>query len=219
MIMKCFGSGSKGNCYSLMNDEEILILDAGIKYKDVLKGIDYRISDVVGVVVTHKHTDHSIAISDWKKNGVDVWQPYLDEEKQSKKFGNFSVSAFEVEHDGEPCRGFQIKHPDLGKLIYATDLSYTKYRFKNPNHIIVEANYSKDLVNKDSENWMHVLRGHMELQDTIAFIEKNNSESLKNVVLCHLSKSNANKDIFLEETKKVVNCPVFVADKGIEIEL
>lgn len=56
MLLKCFGSGSSGNSYALMNENEILILDAGIKYKQILQGIDYRISSVKGVLITHEHT-------------------------------------------------------------------------------------------------------------------------------------------------------------------
>lgn len=55
MFIRCFGSSSKGNSWAIMNDKEILIVDAGVKYKDCLKGIDFRISDVVGVLVTHEH--------------------------------------------------------------------------------------------------------------------------------------------------------------------
>ena len=45
MRLKCVNTGSQnGNCYILENDTEALILDAGVRYKDVLKALDYNIS-------------------------------------------------------------------------------------------------------------------------------------------------------------------------------
>lgn len=56
MFVRCIGSGSKGNSYALYgNDNKILLLDLGMPRKDILKAIDYRISDVVGCVVSHEH--------------------------------------------------------------------------------------------------------------------------------------------------------------------
>lgn len=56
MFVKCIGSGSTGNSYALTsNDGEILLLDLGMPKKDILKAIDFRVSDVVGAVVTHGH--------------------------------------------------------------------------------------------------------------------------------------------------------------------
>lgn len=55
MFLTTVGSGSSGNCYILQHNDEMLILDCGCRYKDVLKAIDYRISDVVACLVTHEH--------------------------------------------------------------------------------------------------------------------------------------------------------------------
>lgn len=56
MFVRCIGSGSKGNSYTLYdNDNKILLLDLGLPRKDILKAIDFRVSDVVGCVVSHEH--------------------------------------------------------------------------------------------------------------------------------------------------------------------
>ena len=45
MLLKFVNTGSQnGNCYILENDTEALILDAGVRYKEVLKALDYNIS-------------------------------------------------------------------------------------------------------------------------------------------------------------------------------
>ena len=56
MLLKCVNTGSQnGNCYRLENDTEALILDAGVRYKDALKALDYNISKVKAVVLSHEH--------------------------------------------------------------------------------------------------------------------------------------------------------------------
>ncbi len=56
MFVRCIGSGSKGNSYALIdNDGKILLLDLGLTRREILKSISYRISDVVGCVVSHEH--------------------------------------------------------------------------------------------------------------------------------------------------------------------
>ena len=57
MLLKCVNTGSQnGNCYILENDEEALILDAGVRYKDVLKALGYNISKVSGILISHEHS-------------------------------------------------------------------------------------------------------------------------------------------------------------------
>ena len=56
MFVRCIRTGSSGNSYALYdNSGKILLLDLGVSAKDIKKAIDYRISDIVGAVVTHEH--------------------------------------------------------------------------------------------------------------------------------------------------------------------
>ena len=102
-----------------------------------------------------------------------------------------------------------------------TDTEYVKYRFKDLNHIIIEANYAKELLietNPDAPVRNHVLTGHMELGTTLEFLKVNKTSSLRNVILAHLSEHNADPIKFFGEAREVVDCPVTVARKGLEIE-
>ena len=49
------GSSSLGNSYALDAGNEILLLEAGCKMAEVKKNINFRMSDVVGVVLSHAH--------------------------------------------------------------------------------------------------------------------------------------------------------------------
>ena len=56
MLLRVEGSSSLGNSYALIADNgEILAIEAGCKFADFKKMIDWRISDVVGCIVSHEH--------------------------------------------------------------------------------------------------------------------------------------------------------------------
>ncbi len=57
MFLRVISTGSKaGNCYALASGSgQILLLDFGCDKKKILRGIDYRISDVISAVLSHGH--------------------------------------------------------------------------------------------------------------------------------------------------------------------
>lgn len=56
MFLRTIATGSTGNCHALISDAgEILLLDLGVPENTIKSGIGWKISDVVGAVVTHKH--------------------------------------------------------------------------------------------------------------------------------------------------------------------
>lgn len=222
MNLKCLGSGSSGNCYLLEHENEILILDCGLSIKDIKIGLNFDLSKVVGCVVTHAHHDHDKSADDLKNMGIRVWQPYIDENKvQRRYFGGFMVRSFDVPHDNEPCCGFLIGCSNGENILYATDFEYIKYSFKKMkiHHLLIESNYQNKYVERSADNRNHVLRGHSELGTTLGIIE-DNKDSLKTIILCHLSRNNANPIEMVDEVKKVVKSSVYVdyARKGLEIE-
>ena len=79
MWLKVINTGSQyGNCYALISgdmrgDGEILLLDCGCKFKDILRGINYRIADVTGCLLTHIHGDHAKSYKNLTKNGIEIY--------------------------------------------------------------------------------------------------------------------------------------------------
>ncbi len=55
MRLIVLGSSSSGNCYILENENEALILEAGIPFLEVKKKLDFNIMKIVGVLVSHSH--------------------------------------------------------------------------------------------------------------------------------------------------------------------
>ncbi len=218
MNLRVLGSGSSGNCYILESSTEALIIEAGIPFMEVKKALNFNVKKIVGVIVGHAHKDHSGYIEQYV--GIcPIYKPY-EVMAPYEWFGNFFIKPFALVHDVE-CYGFYIEHPDIGKLIYATDTEYIKYRFRNVNHILVEANYSNDLIDHNAINREHVLRGHMSLQTALTFISTNDNPALINVVLIHLSASNSDANIFLQKTKEKIKygADCYIADKGLSINL
>lgn len=232
MTLNVIGSGSSGNCYILKANNEKLILDCGIPIMEIKKGLNFDLSKVVGCVVTHSHKDHSLSAKDFENMGIPVFKPYENKEPINLKGWNGTIQAFDLtDKDGKfmhtnadgsecQCYGFLITHPDLGRMLYITDTELVKWRFKDINHILISCNYQKKYI--EDENLAkrnHVFRGHMELETVKEFIKANNSDSLQNIILCHLSNDNANPEECKAEVEKVAKCPVYVAGKGLEVEL
>lgn len=227
MKLKCLGSSSAGNCYLLTsNSGETLILDCGIPIKEIKKGLDWNIKDVVGVLCTHKHLDHSKSLDNFKKMSIPVFVPY-QRNYNKKNYGGFTIYPFPLQTlDGNwthtdasgelcPIYGFLITHPEMGRMLYITDCEVIKWKFKDVNHILLGVNYDKDLVDTDNPKANHVFRGHLSIDTACDFVKANYSDSLQNVIMCHLSSENADKDSFIEKMKNAVNgANVDVAEQG-----
>lgn len=220
MKIKVLATGSKGNCYLLEHDGRILVLDAGIPYKDIVRGTGYMPQRISGVIVTHGHTDHSYSASEMETKGFKVWRPYLEEGKcRHKELGAFKILSFDVEHDGEPCVGYIIMVGDR-KIFYATDFEVIRYGFISMNltDMLIEVNYTDDMLDEDEYKYSHVLVGHAELGTTKRYIEVHNSKYLQNVILVHAS-AGLDTARAEEEIRRVTNARVVTAVKGLEIEL
>lgn len=238
VTLKCLASGSSGNCYSLTDSNgKILLLDLGIPKKDIVRGINYKISDVVGCVVSHIHTDHSKSVKDLKKSCIDVYTPYESQlvERKMHKFGNFTVYPIPMldktmttwQHtnaDGSECScyGFLIENDEMGKLLYITDTKLITWNFAKQriNHILIGTNYDENMLASDESKRKHVLTGHLSLKQSCEFVRANATSSLRNVIMCHLSGENSEPEHFINEMKKVVkNANVNVAKARFEVDV
>lgn len=218
MKLKVLGSGSSGNCYILENDNEALIIEAGLPFMDIKKALNFNVMKIVGVLASHIHGDHAKYIEQYK-GACPIYKPY-EVLTPDKRFGNFFIKTFSLVHD-EECYGFYITHPEMGILVYASDTEYIKYRFKNVNHFIVETNYDMQFVDRDEPNYEHRLRGHMSLDTALKFISTNDNPALRNVVLIHLSDKSGDPALFKQKTEETIKygADVYVAEKGLEISL
>lgn len=179
---------------------------------------------------SHPPLDHSKSLNDFKSMGIPILAPYLGDSCKPMNMGGFTVKPFDLttidgnwthtNADGTPCPifGFLITHPEMGRMLYITDCELIKWKFKNVNHILLGVNYDKDLIDRDNTGKAnHVFRGHLSIDTACDFVKTNHSDSLQNVIMCHLSAENSDRDSFIEKMKKVAgNANVDVAERNKE---
>lgn len=148
-------------------------------------------------------------------------------------YGEFTINQFPLQTidgkwvhtdaDGEPCPiyGFMITHKEMGTMLYITDSEFCKWKFSGINHILLGVDYDKNMVDMSNPaKASHVFRGHMSIDTACKFVEANYSPNVQNVIMCHLSEENADKDKFIERMKKVAKWSnVDVAEQHKEWEL
>jgi phosphoribosyl 1,2-cyclic phosphodiesterase len=233
MQLKILNSNSTGNGYALIAENEILLLEAGVSFKKVKQAIDFKTSKVVGCLVSHSHGDHSKYAKDFQDNGINVYSTQDVCEKYSghrslvisrAQIGDFSVIAFPLKHD-VPCNGYLIKHPEMGVLLFVTDTYYIPHKFEGLNHIMIEVNYSKDILDRNMGNGLHpvvrnrVLASHMDIETTKEFLKVNNLSKVRNIILLHLSDGNSDAALFQSEIEGLTGKNVVVAGKDIDVEM
>lgn len=245
MNLKVLGSSSKGNCYLLQSQNETLIIECGIKYKEILKGLNFNLNNIVGCLVTHEHMDHSKSLIELLKNGIDVYTSlgttrsilkeceamethhrlnFIKSEKQFK-INNFTILPFETQHDAAEPLGFLIQHKEFGKLLFITDTYYCQYSFKGLIHIMIECNYSTEILQENIDNGLNkmmarrLLKSHFSLENVKKFLQASDLSQVKDITLLHLSDGNSNAEQFKTEIQRLTGIPTYIADVGLEISL
>lgn len=240
MQLKVLGSSSSGNCYLLENETECLVIEAGVHFSEVKKALDFNISKIVGCIVTHEHQDHAKYAMDYLKAGITVFcsegtqekistgllQPFKIYHGKKIKIGNFEVMPFDIVHDCAQPFGFLIKHPECGKILFLTDTHYSSYTFKGLNHLIVEANYSNEILQQriDSGDMSMGLRrriktSHMSLETCKELLTANDLSQTMSICLIHLSSGNSNAKQFQSEVQALTGKMVYIAEKGLEYNI
>lgn len=225
MKIKTIATGSSGNCYCIEHENQILLLDAGISIKDIKIGIDFRIADIVGCLISHCHKDHLLSADKLQNMGIRVYRPYTIEDKKILKtrIGSFNITSFDVPHNGTENRGFLINVG--GKtILYMTDFEYCPYFFKEVqiDVMLIECNYQQTMIDENNEHIRHIWLGHSELYTTADFVSKNATDKLTDVILCHASESGfLSKKVAVETIKNNVpeTVNVYMAEKGLEVEI
>lgn len=236
-----FGSGSAGNGYLIDDGYSQLMIEAGVQFKKVQQAMRFNFSKVVGCLISHEHRDHCKYVRSLiDQASIEVFATHgtinamFDDEflklkrhhgyqftdvgyKTTRKIGTWYVTPFETKHDAaEPC-GFLIDNIAGDRLVFITDSYYVKYKFPNVTHMMVEANYSKNVIDEkmitgfDVKRKTRLLESHFDFNQTKEFIKKNKSDRLQEVWLLHLSDSNSIERKFKEETQQIVGVPVYMA--------
>ena len=137
------------------------------------------------------------------------------------KIGNFIVQPLEVQHN---CQDFAfiIEHEEIGKLVFVTDAVSFPYKVKGVSHLLIDANYSEDLIIdnlcRNQEIRSHN-EYHMEIGKTIEAIKRNMNPELRTLMLIHLSDGQSGEKLFQKMVFEEVGIKPIIADKNIIVEL
>ncbi|AST93034.1 MBL fold metallo-hydrolase [Sutcliffiella cohnii] len=224
-------SSSKGNCYRVTDGHTPLLLECGINYREIQKGFDFNMSEVAGCLITHEHGDHCKSIKEVLKAGIDIYTSSgtvdtlgishhrIKRVKAMEQFqiGTWSILPFDVQHDVSEPLGFLLANQEGEKLLFATDTYYIKYKFQELTHILVECNYSLEILNQNildgsvpSVMKKRLLRSHFSLENLKEFLKANDLSKVQEIWLLHLSDSNSDEALFKKEIMELTGKMVYV---------
>lgn len=225
-------SSSKGNCYRITDGSTPLLLECGISFKDIQKGLSFKISEIAGCLISHEHHDHCKAAKDVIRAGIDCYMTLGTKEalnidghrikiikpKMQFKVGTWIILPFETQHDAAEPLGFLLANQSGEKLLYATDTYYIRYMFKELTHIMVECNYALDILRANVEAGMvepalknRILKSHFSLEHVKQFLLANDLSRVQEIWLLHLSDGNSDAERFKREIQELTGKPVYVA--------
>jgi phosphoribosyl 1,2-cyclic phosphodiesterase len=230
--IKVLATGSTGNCYRVTDGSTPLLLECGIRYKAIQQALNFKVSEIKGCLVTHEHKDHCAGVTEVMKRGIpvcmsagtagaidtDIYHPKVVRAKEQFTIGTWNILPFDVQHDVSEPMGFLMMNQAGEKLLFATDTYYIKYKFKGLTHLMVECNYSMDILNENiASGRVHkamknrLIRSHFSLENMKEFLHANDLSKLQSVHLLHLSDTNSNEQLFKEEVQKITGTVVHVA--------
>ena len=226
-------SGSSGNCYYLGNEFHGILIDAGISATSIrkfLKNLDISMQSIMGVLITHNHTDHIRGLEGLtRKCNLPafttrmIWNSILAPHmkipydciheisiKQKFNLAGFGIEAFPVCHDAPETIGFHICAGEK-KITIATDLGHISETvapyIKEANLLVIESNYDEEML--VNGRYPHFLKkriksdhGHLGNHQTSAFLADIINDKLSNICLAHLSKNNNTPGLVIQTLQR-----------------
>ncbi|MBN2635422.1 MAG: MBL fold metallo-hydrolase [Prolixibacteraceae bacterium] len=226
-------SGSNGNCYYIGNDNDAILIDAGISNKMILarmleKGLDPN--KIKAVFISHEHTDHMRGARVLAKRlNIPVYltpktyygaykntrpdQPRFFNPDDKITIGEFTVVTFLKNHDAsEPC-SFRIEYDGKNVGVF-TDIGEpcenVTQNLAQCDALFLEANYDEKMLRDGNYPWFLKTRiasrnGHLSNRQTFELLKQYAGRNLKCVFLSHLSKENNTPEIAYNEIRPLEN--------------
>ncbi|MCL6479321.1 MAG: MBL fold metallo-hydrolase [Peptococcaceae bacterium] len=231
MEITVLASGSKGNAHFITDGHTLLLLEAGITWREIQRGLSFKTSEIAGCLVTHEHQDHSKAIKDVMKAGIDCYLSRGTAEalgvaghrikiiraREQFRVGAWAVMPFDTVHDAAEPVGFLLANQAGKKLLYITDTAYCRYRFRGLTHIMVECNYSMDILRANVDAGVvpvelknRLLKSHMSLETVKEFLRANDLSRVEGIWLLHLSDGNSDAERFRREIMEFAGKPTYI---------
>lgn len=226
LFIASLNSGSNGNCYYVGNEQEAILVDAGISCRETerrMKRLGLSMQKVKAIFVSHEHSDHINGITVLsKKYNLPVYitpgtlnncSLILDEERvfpfipyEPVNVGELAISAFPKFHDAAhphsfiiTCRGIQVGvFTDIGAAC-----EHVINAFSKCHAAFLEANYDEELLEKGRYPY-HLKRrirgghGHLSNSQALEIFINHRSAHLSHLLLSHLSRDNNRPELVHE---------------------
>lgn len=142
------------------------------------------------------------------------------EPKKKYRIGNFSVMPLEVPHDVKNY-AYLVEHEEIGRLLFATDLTDFPYMIDDINHLCIECNYSEAILEEAEDEDFHIgSEQHMDVEKCVELVERSWNPKMRTVTLLHLSSQFSDEAEFVRRVQEVAGyAAVTAADKGVEVDL
>lgn len=223
ITIQTLATGSKGNCYHITDGHTPLLLECGIRFKEIQRKLNFKTSDIAGCLITHEHKDHCGGMNEVLKAGIDCYMSPGTKDaigikhhrvhgvqvKQHFKIGTWTILPFDVQHDVSEPFGFLLANTAGDKLLFLTDTYYVKYKFQGLTHLMLECNYSEKRLTENAETGRihksmkrRVMRSHFSLENVLEFLKANDLSKLQEIWLLHLSDSNSDEFLIRQEVSK-----------------
>ncbi|HKJ80333.1 MAG TPA: MBL fold metallo-hydrolase [Prolixibacteraceae bacterium] len=222
-------SGSNGNCYYIGNEQDAVLIDAGISCKQIVKRTEERglnPAKIKAIFITHEHSDHlrgaRVAA---KRMRVPVYMTsrtymaaYNNLKPDYPKFfnagdeievGDFIIHSFTKNHDAsEPC-SFRVEYNGKNIGVF-TDIGEpcenVTSHLKLCDALFLETNYDETML-REGRYPYHLKRrvasaqGHLSNIQALKLIENFAGNNLTHLLLSHISAENNTPEIAIDTFK------------------
>ena len=226
LFIASLNSGSNANCYYVGNDQEALLVDAGLSCRETekrMKQLGLSLQKVKALFVSHEHADHISGVpglskkyqlpvyiteGTFRNSSIPVEEPLLRHFRHTKtlEIGSLSVTPFRKSHDAADPHSFMISGHGVNVGVI-TDIGYACKRvikyFSQCHAAFLEANYCEDMLENGSYPYHLKQRirgdeGHLSNAQALELFQHFRSKDLQLLILSHLSKNN-NKPELVEK--------------------
>jgi phosphoribosyl 1,2-cyclic phosphodiesterase len=219
LFIASLNSGSNGNCYYVGNNNEAVLIDAGISRRETekrMKRLGLSMHKVKAVFISHEHDDHINGVESLaKKYSLPVYitdatlrncRFIIHKElvrhfssNERIKIGGLTIKAFLKQHDACDPHSFIVQDDEDVCIGIFTDIGkaceQVIYHFKQCNAVFLEANYDEDMLAAGDYPWFLKNRirggqGHLSNNAALELFCLHRAKKLTHLILSHLSKNN-----------------------------
>lgn len=223
LSIACLNSGSNGNCYYIGNQQEAVLVDAGLSARETgirLNRLGLHAGRIKAVFVTHEHGDHIKGLRSLvKKYKLPVYITERTREQgrvklndsfvksfrpfEPVRIGNLSVIGFPKFHDACDPHSFLVSCNAVNVGIFTDIGSACKnviHHFKQCHAAILESNYDEQMLENGSYSYFLKNRirgghGHLSNRQALQLFMEHRPAYMSHLFLAHLSENNNHPDI------------------------